>query len=76
MNLDKTKFLSSFYPALVPVICVILPLIIPYYLWNETIENTWYIALMFRWTFQIHVTGMVNSVLHLYGNHPYDKLVY
>lgn len=58
-----------------PIACFILPTLIPVLLWGETLKNAWFVAAMFRWTFVLNVTWLVNSAAHLYGNHPYDKYI-
>lgn len=69
----QTLFSSSYYYILVPVFGVILPAMIPIYLWNETVKNTWYIVVLFRWAITFLAAAVVNSILHLHGNHPYDR---
>lgn len=64
-----------YYLFLMPIACFILPTLIPVYFWGETLKNAWFVATMFRWTFVLNVTWLVNSAAHLYGDHPYDKCV-
>lgn len=58
-----------------PLACFVLPTLIPVLFWGESLKNAWLVATMFRWTFVLNVTWLVNSAAHLYGNHPYDKWV-
>lgn len=74
-NIIYLIFFFSYYPILMPIACFILPTIIPVYCWGETLKNAWFVAAMFRWTFVLNVTWLVNSAAHLYGDHPYDKYV-
>ncbi|KAI3379063.1 hypothetical protein SNEBB_000769 [Seison nebaliae] len=50
----------------------ILPTIIPYYFWNESLFNAFYIAALLRYTMTLHATWLVNSVAHFWGMKPYD----
>lgn len=63
---------SRYYLYLMPIACFLLPTIIPMYLWGETFTNAWFVATMFRWTFILNVTWLVNSAAHKWGDKPYD----
>jgi len=67
------RFQKKHYMILMPIACFIVPTLIPVFLWGETWTNAWFVATMFRWTFVLNATWLVNSAAHLYGNHPYDK---
>ncbi|CAD1471199.1 unnamed protein product, partial [Heterotrigona itama] len=60
------------YILLVPLICFILPVLIPCYFWNETLFNSWYSTLL-RYTLSLNGTWLVNSAAHIWGYKPYDK---
>ncbi|XP_075146045.1 acyl-CoA Delta-9 desaturase-like [Haematobia irritans] len=66
-------FQHKYYIILSVLFCFIVPTIIPMYFWNETIQNGYFVAGVFRWIFSLHTTGTVNSLSHMYGNKPYDK---
>lgn len=68
-------FQKKYYMLLMPLLCFILPTMIPIYLWNETFINTWFVATMFRWCFILNVTWLVNSAAHKFGGKPYDKYI-
>lgn len=59
-----------------PLTCFVLPTLIPWYFWNESLLNSWFVATLWRYTVTLHVTWLVNSVAHLWGARPYDKLVF
>lgn len=63
---------SRYYLYLMPIACFLLPTIIPMYFWGETFTNAWFVATMFRWTFILNVTWLVNSAAHKWGDKPYD----
>lgn len=67
------EFQRKYYMILMPLMCFILPTIIPVYFWGENWTNAWFVATMFRYTFILNVTWCVNSAAHSFGNKPYDK---
>lgn len=56
-----------------PLACFIIPTLVPWLCWNETLANSYFVAAMFRWCFQLNMTWMVNSTAHAWGGKPYDK---
>lgn len=56
-----------------PIACFILPTVIPVYFWNESWINAFFVATLFRYTFILNVTWLVNSAAHKWGGKPYDK---
>lgn len=55
--------------------CFLAPTLVPVYFWNED----WYYAItsqiFIRYSFVLNATWCVNSVAHIYGWRPYDRLV-
>ncbi|XP_023308767.1 acyl-CoA Delta-9 desaturase-like [Lucilia cuprina] len=68
-------FQKKYYMILMPLLCFLLPTIIPMYGWNESFINSWFVATMFRWCFVLNVTWLVNSAAHKFGGKPYDKYI-
>ncbi|XP_024938272.1 acyl-CoA Delta(11) desaturase isoform X2 [Cephus cinctus] len=68
-------FQRKYYIYLMPVICFMLPTVIPVYLWNETWTNAYFIPAILRYTFTLNMTWLVNSAAHLFGGKPYDKFI-
>lgn len=66
-------FQKRYYMYLMPLLCFILPTMIPVYGWNETWMNAFCVAAMFRWTGVLNVTWCVNSAAHKWGSRTYDK---
>ncbi|XP_076174910.1 acyl-CoA Delta-9 desaturase isoform X2 [Ptiloglossa arizonensis] len=62
------------YVVLMPLCCFILPMWIPCYYWGEKTLYSWY-ATMFRYTFSLNVTWLVNSAAHIWGMKPYDSSI-
>jgi len=61
-----------FLPSMI-LLCFIMPTFVPWYFWGETVARSFYICAVFRYLFCLHVTWLVNSAAHLWGNKPYDK---
>lgn len=66
-------FQRKYYMYLMPLMCFILPTVIPVYFWGESWTNAWFVATMFRWTLILNVTWCVNSWAHKFGTRPYDQ---
>ncbi|XP_047357951.1 acyl-CoA Delta-9 desaturase-like isoform X1 [Vespa velutina] len=68
-------FQKKYYFILMPLMCFILPSLVPIYFWNETFLNSYFISVVFRYVFTLNTTWLVNSAAHLFGNKPYDKYI-
>lgn len=69
------SFQKKYYKFLMPLLCFILPTILPVYFWGESWANSWFVATMFRYTFSLNVTWLVNSAAHMWGGRPYDRFI-
>ncbi len=58
-----------------PLMCFIVPTIVPMYLWGESFKCAFFVAALFRYTFTLNATWLVNSAAHMWGDRPYDKYV-
>lgn len=68
-------FQKKYYFILMPLLCFIIPTVVPVMYWNETWTNAFFIAAVLRYTFTLNMTWLVNSAAHLFGNQPYDKYI-
>jgi stearoyl-CoA desaturase (delta-9 desaturase) len=41
-------------------------------LWGDNFWNGYWVAGALRYAYVLHITWLVNSAAHLYGDHPYD----
>lgn len=57
------------------IFCIILPTLIPHYLWGETLWNAYFLTFALRYVITLNATWCVNSVAHMWGNRPYDKYI-
>lgn len=67
-------FQKKYYLTLMPLICFVLPTVIPMYCWNETFHNAFVVNLL-RYTWTLNATWLVNSAAHFFGQKPYDKYI-
>ncbi|XP_059476635.1 acyl-CoA Delta-9 desaturase-like [Neocloeon triangulifer] len=77
-DLEEDKivmFQKKYYLYLMPFICFIVPTVVPVFIWNESWSTAWFGATLFRYTFTLNVTWMVNSFAHMWGNKPYDTSI-
>ncbi|XP_015787086.1 acyl-CoA desaturase 1 [Tetranychus urticae] len=66
------RFQRSYFMPLAILCCLIIPSIIPIIFWSETYLNAFLIAGLARYCISLHLTWLINSVAHLWGNRPYD----
>lgn len=65
--------IRRYYVPLAAFFCIILPTLVPYYCWSETFLTSFMMAGMARYCVSLHITWLVNSAAHLWGNQPYDE---
>jgi len=75
LNDPVVVFQKKYYKILMPLLCFVLPTILPVYCWGESWANSWFVATMFRYTFSLNVTWLVNSAAHMWGGRPYDRFI-
>jgi stearoyl-CoA desaturase (Delta-9 desaturase) len=68
-------FQHKYYPILVPLLSFIMPPSIAFYCLGETLVNSFFVALIFRYVTTMQIIGLVNSAAHMFGNRPYDGFV-
>ena len=68
-------FQKRHYKILMPLLCFVMPTVVPVLCWNETWSNAYFIPTVLRYVFTLNATWLVNSAAHLFGNKPYDKFI-
>ncbi|XP_069123114.1 stearoyl-CoA desaturase 5-like isoform X2 [Argopecten irradians] len=66
---------KRFYKLSVLLMCFIVPTIVPWYFWGETLWNSFYLASILRYTVVLNSTWLVNSAAHMWGSKPYDRTI-
>ena len=66
-------FQHRYYHILSLMFSVLLPILIPWYFWNESPWIAFVFLFAFRYVLTLHATWLVNSAAHLWGSRNYDK---
>ncbi|XP_029454817.1 stearoyl-CoA desaturase 5 [Rhinatrema bivittatum] len=69
------RFQRKYYKTSVVIMCFMIPTLVPWYFWGESLWNSYFLASILRYAISLNVSWLVNSVAHLYGNRPYDKYI-
>lgn len=71
---DKiVMFQRRHYKLLTALFNVIMPTVVPWYFWNDSLFNTFFICYAFRYACTLNTAWCVNSLAHTWGARPYDK---
>jgi len=68
-------FLFRWYILLMPLCCFIVPTVVPYWVFHESLWCAWHVAVC-RYCINLHLTWLVNSAAHMWGYKPYNKYVF
>ncbi|XP_069000716.1 stearoyl-CoA desaturase b isoform X2 [Embiotoca jacksoni] len=63
------------YKLSVVVFCFVIPMMVPWYFWGESLVVAYFVPGLLRYTVVLNATWMVNSAAHIWGNRPYDKTI-
>ncbi|KAI8422434.1 hypothetical protein MSG28_006274 [Choristoneura fumiferana] len=69
------KWQKKYFIPMFALLNVMLPVWVPWYCWNETLENSFVISFVTRFTITLNIAFCVNSFAHLWGNKPYDRFI-
>ncbi|CAH3190119.1 unnamed protein product [Porites evermanni] len=72
---EIVMFQRRHYNLLGTLFNVLIPTVGPWYLWNESLYNGFFIAFALRYTFTLNCAWCVNSFAHMWGTRPYDKSI-
>lgn len=67
------RFQHKYYQYLMPLICFVIPTVIPMYFWGENFQNALFVPGFFRYIVVLHASWLIASYAHYYGNRPFDK---
>ncbi|KAK3529470.1 hypothetical protein QTP70_031162 [Hemibagrus guttatus] len=65
-------FQRRFYKPSVVVMCILIPAMLPWFLWAESLWVGFFVPALLRYTLVLNATWLVNSAAHMWGNRPYD----
>ncbi|XP_075831210.1 stearoyl-CoA desaturase 4-like isoform X1 [Microtus pennsylvanicus] len=66
-------FQRRYYRPAVLLFCIILPTLVPWFFWGETLQHSLCVVTFLRYAVILNFTWLLNSVAHLYGYRPYDR---
>lgn len=64
-----------FYRPLILLMCFVVPTVVPWYFWGESLWNAYFLSALLRYCLLLNATWSVNSFAHLWGRKPYDKRI-
>jgi stearoyl-CoA desaturase (delta-9 desaturase) len=68
-------FHEKHYEVIHYICLVIIPTMIPWWLFGDTFVNSFCVGAGLRYIYTLHRTVMVNSVAHMWGWRPYDTSI-
>lgn len=66
-------FQRKYYKPSVLLMCFLLPTVVPWYFWGESLAVSYFVPALLRYTVVLNATWLVNSAAHMWGNRPYDQ---
>lgn len=63
------------YKLSVVMLCFLVPTVVPWYFWGESLAVGYFVSGLLRYTLILHATWLVNSAAHMWGNRPYDVTI-
>ncbi|XP_034049772.1 acyl-CoA desaturase [Thalassophryne amazonica] len=73
---DKVvKLQRKYYKLSVVLMCFLVPTVVPWYVWGESLWVAYFLATVLRYTLVLNATWLVNSAAHMWGNRPYDRTI-
>ncbi|XP_020778926.2 acyl-CoA desaturase [Boleophthalmus pectinirostris] len=67
------RFQRKYYKPSVVIMCFLVPTLVPWYFWGESLWVSYFVPSLLRYTVVLNATWLVNSAAHMWGNRPYDK---
>lgn len=66
---------KKYYTPLFAALVIAMPTLIPFYCWDESLWFAFWTCFCARFVTTLNIAFFVNSVAHMYGRRPYEKLV-
>ena len=64
---------KKWYEPLFAIFTIAIPVLVPWYCWNETLWNSFWVNFNTRFSATLNVAFLINSLAHTHGFRPYDK---
>lgn len=78
LTFDSNMFnfsLSRHYKLSVVVMCFLIPTVVPWFFWQESLWVGYLIPGLLRYTVVLNASWLVNSAAHMWGMRPYDHSI-
>ncbi|XP_074532297.1 stearoyl-CoA desaturase b [Halichoeres trimaculatus] len=76
LKADKVvMFQRRHYKLSVVILCFLVPTLVPWYFWGESLVVGYFVPGLLRYTLVLNASWLVNSAAHIWGNRPYDKTI-
>jgi len=72
---EVVMFQRSHYKLSVLILCFMVPTLVPWYMWGESLAVAYFVPCLLRYTLVLNATWLVNSAAHMWGNRPYDQTI-
>ncbi|XP_020801461.1 acyl-CoA Delta(11) desaturase [Drosophila serrata] len=66
-------FQKKYYLILMPLICFVMPTVLPMWLWGETFRTSFCVMSLLRWVLCLNIVWLLNSSAHMFGTRFYDR---
>lgn len=68
-------FQRRYYYLMCVLFSVLVPTLVPWYFWRESVFVAFFVAFALRYALTLHQTWLVNSAAHMWGGRPYDRTI-
>ncbi|KAK2876024.1 hypothetical protein Q8A67_020120 [Cirrhinus molitorella] len=76
LKADKVVvFQRKYYKPSVLLMCFLVPTLVPWYMWGESLWVAYFVPGLLRYTAVLNATWLINSAAHMWGNRPYDGTI-
>jgi len=68
-------FQNKYYYIMFLIVNMMMPTVVPYYFWGESLLTAFSTAFCLRYLFISHVGWTIGSFAHYFGDRPYDRRI-
>ncbi|GAA6107406.1 stearoyl-CoA desaturase b [Tachysurus ichikawai] len=66
-------FQRRYYKLSILVMCFLVPTLVPWYFWGESLWVAYFIPGLLRYAMVLNASWLVNSAAHMWGMRPFDR---